>query len=140
MSNVINYFSRLLQEGGWVDFIVIIGFISVSLFLVGHFMRSGPRKWVTFLAILFGGGLALSWSARRNRRLKKKIQNYDENIEELERLITERDELTESYTPEKSEMATLPTVVSAFIPDPAAEKERSDDEIVINGFVMKGDK
>lgn len=94
MSDVINYISGLLEESGWIEFIVIIGFTAISLILVSHFMSIGPQKWVRFLATLFGRGSSPS----------------------------------------------QPLPVISIISDPDAEKESNDDEIVINGFVMKGDK
>ena len=94
MSEVINYFSGLSQDNGWIEFIAIIGFIAISLILLSRFMGRDPRKWVTFLAAFLGSGSS----------------------------------------------PAQPLPVSAIIPDSDAEKEKDDDEIVINGFVMKGDK
>ncbi|UCE19725.1 MAG: hypothetical protein JSV84_05105 [Gemmatimonadota bacterium] len=85
----------MFRTGAWIDYAIIIVFTLIALFLVGHFMRQGPRRWLAFAGILLGGGLALSWTARRHRYTEKKLKAHNEAIERLRAMVAKRDQMIE---------------------------------------------
>ena len=79
----------------WVDYAIVIGFMVFALILIGFFMESGPKKWLAFLGVLLGGGLALTWTGRRRRYTEEKLKKHNDHIKGVLDRVEERDKQVE---------------------------------------------
>ena len=103
------------------DYLIIIAFVLVALFLVGHFMDAGPSKWLAILGILVGGGLALSWTKRRHRYTDKKLREHNEAIARLRKTVEERNAIIEDNN---RKLGELQREREALRRDANADKEK----------------
>jgi len=114
-----NFWNSIMSVN-WLDYGIIILFMVIALFMVGYFMKPGPKKWFAFVAILFGGGLALNWTRRRHRYTEKKLREHNNQIKDLRTLVEDRNKIIE-----ESNLKILELEQKKALLNPEIEKDKA---------------
>ncbi len=97
---------ELSNSSDWMDYGIILLFGVVAISLILLFVKNGPKKFLSILAVLGTVGLSVIFTRKKHKWAKAKLDKHNEKVKEFLNTIKEREITIEENNKKITELST----------------------------------